>query len=229
MDLNNITRLRLAAGSYPAGSGKGCAMNAVCYLNGDAEITDFPACSARPLAAFVQWCNDALAGPDGYLSPHDSVLALELALQTVGTAEVPDTVIHAWVAELLTSPTWGVIRYVIGDAATAICDIAELHRKAAASDTAPVAAWGAADCAARTLGAELDMAGRYAVRAAYHSTAPIDTDHGTTLDVVTGNALRAHASATAFASAGAVEMAGHAIRAWRRLAGMDSPAISMSA
>jgi hypothetical protein len=94
-------------------------MNAVSYINGDTVITDFPACSARPLAAFVQWCNDVLAGPDGYLSPEDSLLALDLAWLTVGTAEVPYTVIHAWVAELLTNPTWGVIHYAEGDAAHA--------------------------------------------------------------------------------------------------------------
>ncbi|HYY00590.1 MAG TPA: hypothetical protein VE908_13750, partial [Mycobacterium sp.] len=123
-----ISRLRLAEGSHQPESGRGCAMNAVSYINGDTVITDFPACSARPLAAFVQWCNDVLAGPDGYLSPEDSLLALDLAWLTVGTAEVPYTVIHAWVAELLTNPTWGVIHYAEGDAAHAISDIAQLHR-----------------------------------------------------------------------------------------------------
>ena len=53
-------------------------MNAISYINGDARITDFPATSARPLASFVQVCNDLLAGPDGYLSPEDSVVVLEL-------------------------------------------------------------------------------------------------------------------------------------------------------
>jgi hypothetical protein len=32
------------------------------------------------------------------LSPENSLLALELGWQTVRTAEVADTVIHAWVA-----------------------------------------------------------------------------------------------------------------------------------
>ncbi len=223
MNLNSITRLRLAAGSHAAGSGKGCAMNAICYLNGYTEITDFPACSARPLAAFVQWCNDLLAGSDGYLSPRNSVLALGLALQTVGTAEVSNTVIHAWIAALLTSPTWGVIRYAKDAAAKAIWDIAELHRKAASGDTAPVAAWAAADRAARALKPTLDVAGRFAVRAGYQSTAPVGTDHWTTLDAVAGNALRAHASATGDTDPTfAVELARHAIRSWRQLAEMDS-------
>jgi hypothetical protein len=36
-------------------------MNVISYINGDTHITDFPDCSARPLAAFVQVCNDLLA------------------------------------------------------------------------------------------------------------------------------------------------------------------------
>src|SRR4029077_10383232 len=112
MDLDRITNpLRLARGSHQPGSGKGCAMNVISYINGDEQITDFPATSARPLAAFVQLCNDLLAGPDGYLSSQDSVLAIDLGWQTMGTADVVDSVIHAWVAELLTSPTWGVVQY----------------------------------------------------------------------------------------------------------------------
>ena len=68
MDLDRIANpLRLARGSHQPGSGKGCAMNAISYINGDEQITDFPATSARPLASFVQLCNDLLAGPDGYL------------------------------------------------------------------------------------------------------------------------------------------------------------------
>ncbi len=76
MDLDRITHpLRLARGSHQPGSGKGCAMNAISYINGDEQITDFPATSARPLASFMQLCNDLLAGPDGYLSPEDSLVA----------------------------------------------------------------------------------------------------------------------------------------------------------
>ena len=228
MDRDRITHpLRLAEGSHQPKSGKGCAMNAISYINGDTEVTDFPACSARPLAAFVQWCNDVLAGPDGYLSPEDSLLALDLAWLTVGTAEVPHTVIHAWVAELLTNPTWGVVNYVESDAVEAIRDIAQLHRKVASGDAAPIAAWVAADraahAAARSINTTLNAAGLYAVRAAYQSMASVDTEQGVSLDAVTGNALRAHAlAAGGIASTRATELARHAIYSWRYLAGLDT-------
>jgi hypothetical protein len=228
MDLDRVTgRLRLAEGSHQAESGKGCAMNAISYINGDTEVTDFPACSARPLAAFVQWCNDVLAGPDGYLSPEDSLLALDLAWLTVGTAQVPHTVIHAWVAELLTNPTWGVVNYVESDAVEAIRDIAFLHRKVASGEAAPIVAWvgaeGAARAAARRIDRAVNAAGLYAVRAACQSTAPVNTDRGMTLDAVTGNALRAHARAAGgIAAARAAELARHAIYSWRYLAGLDA-------
>ncbi|MDT5202586.1 MAG: hypothetical protein QOH34_4108, partial [Mycobacterium sp.] len=63
LDLDRITHpLRLARGSHQPRSGKGCAMNAISYTNGDDHITDFPTCSARPLAIVVQSCNDLLAG-----------------------------------------------------------------------------------------------------------------------------------------------------------------------
>jgi hypothetical protein len=42
MDLDRITNpLRLARGSHQPGSGKGCAMNVISYINGDEQITDF--------------------------------------------------------------------------------------------------------------------------------------------------------------------------------------------
>jgi len=64
MDVDRITNpLRLARGSHQPGSGKGCAMNVISYIEGDEEITDFPATTARPLASFVQLCNDLLAEP----------------------------------------------------------------------------------------------------------------------------------------------------------------------
>src|ERR1700733_8309741 len=101
MDLDRITHpLRLAKGSHQPGSGMGFPMNAISYIGGDTQITDFPATSALPLAAFVQRCNDLLAGADGDLSPENSILALELGWQTVGTAEVSAKTIEACVAEL---------------------------------------------------------------------------------------------------------------------------------
>jgi hypothetical protein len=225
MDLDRITRpLRLAKGSHQPGSGMGCAMNAISYISGDTVITDFPATSARPLAAFVQLCNDLLAGPDGYLSSENSFLALELGWQTVGTADVADTVIHAWVAELLTSPAWGVVQYADNTAVEAIVDIADLHRTLASGEMPSIAAWDSADCAARAVCATLAGAGMYAVRAAYQSTALVDTEHWITLDAVTGNALCAHALATAGTGAARiVEVTRHAIRSWRRLAQLDDP------
>jgi hypothetical protein len=223
MDLDRITHpLRLARGSHQPESGKGCAMNAISYINGDTQITDFPATSARPLASFVQLCNDLLAGPDGYLSPEDSVLVLDLGWLTVGTADVADTVIHTWVVKLLTSPPWGVVRYAENAAAEAISDIAELHRRLAPGDTPPIAAWDSAARAAREISANAEGAERYAVRAAYQSTALVDTDDWDTLDAVTGNALRAHRLANGDAGAARiVEITCNAIRSWRRLAGLS--------
>jgi hypothetical protein len=206
MDLDRVTHpLRLAKGSHRPGSGKGCAMNAISYINGDTQLTDFPACAARPLAAFVQVCNDLLAGPDDDLSPENSLLALDLGWQTVGTANVGDTVIHAWVVELLTSPTWGVLRYAERAARhaktaadKAVFDIAELHRGVAAGDVSSTATWNAAERAARNAcratKPTVHVAGLYALRAAYQSTALVNTEHQETLDAVAGFALQAHAS-----------------------------------
>jgi len=224
MDLDRITHpLRLARGSHQPGSGKGCAMNAISYINGDEQVTDFPATSARPLASFVQLCNDLLAGPDGYLSPEDSVTVLDLGWLTVGTAEVAATVIHSWVTKLLISPPWGVVRYSEGAAADAISEIAELHRRLAPGDAPPIAAWDSAARAARAISSALPVgAERYAVRAAYQSTSLVETDDWDTLDAVTGNALRAHRLAHGdYGAVRIVEVTRNAIRSWRRLAGLS--------
>jgi hypothetical protein len=230
----DLERMRLAKGSHQPGSGKGCAMNVISYINGDTHITDFPDCSARPLAAFVQVCNDLLAGPDGYLSPDNSLIALELGWQTVGTTDVDGTVIHAWVAELLANPTWGVVRYAKMAARYAkstadkvVLDIAKLHRAVAAGDTPPIAAWDAADRAARSAcrasKPTLHVAGLYAMRAAYQSISLMGSDQPEMLDAVIGNALRAHTVATGGTEATPiVELTRHAIRAWRSLAGLDT-------
>ncbi len=227
MDLDRITNpLRLAKGSHQRGSGKGCAMNVISYINGDAQITDFPACSARPLAVLVQSCNDLLAGPDGYLAPEPSLLALELGWQTVGTADVTHSVIHAWVAELLASPTWGIIRYAKLTTIKAIQDIAELHRKAAAGDNAPRAVWAAADRNARAVDLAMNWAttpvGHYAIQTACQSTAPIDPADPAALEALAGSAVRTHGLATGDAPVARVlDLTRHAIHSWRQLAGLD--------
>jgi hypothetical protein len=223
MDLDRITHpLRLARGSHQPGSGKGCAMNAISYINGDEQITDFPATSARPLASFVQLCNDLLAGRDGYLSPEDSLLVLDLGWLTVGTADVADDVMHIWVTKLLISPPWGVVRYAGGAAAEAITGIAELHRRLAPGDTPPITEWDSAARTARAVSETSQGAELYAIRAAYQSTALIDTDDWDTLDAVTGNALRAHRLANGEASAARIlDVTRNAIRSWRRLGGLS--------
>ncbi|WP_222859287.1 hypothetical protein, partial [Klebsiella pneumoniae] len=102
IDLDRITHtLRLAQGSHQPGSGKGCAMNVISYINGDTVITDYPKCSARPLARLVQQCNDELADSDGFLTPENSVLVLDLGWQTVGTADVPESVMLRWLRDIL--------------------------------------------------------------------------------------------------------------------------------
>jgi len=225
VDLDRITHpLRLARGSHRSGSGKGCAMNVVSYVNGDQYVTDFPATSARPLASFVQLCNDLLAGPDGYLSPQDSLVVLDLGWLTVGTADVPDTVLHPWVAKLLISPLWGVVEYA-GDAARQVISaVAELHRGLAPGDIPSIGAWDGAARAARELSASLPVgAEKYAVRTAYQSTSLVHTDDRKALDAVTGNALRAHRLANGDPGGAdrIVEVTRNAIRSWRHTAGLS--------
>jgi hypothetical protein len=114
-------------------------------------------------------------------------------LATVGTADVADDVMHIWVTKLLISPPWGVVRYTDGAAAEAIT----------VSETSQ--------------GAEL-----YAIRAAYQSSALVETDDWDTLDAVTGNALRAHRLANGEAGAARIlEVTRNAIRSWRRLGGLS--------
>jgi hypothetical protein len=228
MDLDRITHpLRLAKGSHQPGSGKGCAMNVISYINGDERITDFPACSARPLSLLVQTCNDLLAGPDGYLSPESSVLALDLAWQTVGTADVPHSVVHAWVAELLTNSAWGVLRYAPLTAHKAIIDIAMLHRAAAWSHMPPITDWQAADRAARKAASNLRGAGMYAVWVAYESAAVVDERLLVKLDEVIARAENAHALASGGTRVSRlVEFTRQAIASWRELSAASPLAAS---
>jgi len=142
IDLDRITHpLRLAKGSHEPGSGKGCAMNVISYINGDVQITDYPECSARPLARLVQQLNDGLADKDGYLSPKDSVLVLDLGWRTVGTADVPREVVLRWVAELLVDPVHGVVQYAGPAAVPAIRRVAELLGRQVAGDMVSSAEW----------------------------------------------------------------------------------------
>jgi len=214
--------LRLAKGSHQPGSGTGCAMNAISYINGDEQITDFPATSARPLASFVQLCNDLLAGPDGYLSPENSLVVLDLGWLTVGTADVADAIMHIWVTKLLISPPWGVVRYAGGAAAEAITNVAELHRTFVPGGVPSIVNWDGAARAARTASETSEGAELYAVRAASQSTSLVETDDWDTLDAVTGNALRAHRLANGDVGAARIlEVTRNAIRSWRRLAGLS--------
>jgi hypothetical protein len=227
MDLYRITHpLRLAKGSHQPGSGKGCAMNVISYITGDEHVTDFPTCSARPLSLLAQTSNDLLAGPDGYLSPEHSAIALDLAWQTVGTADVPDAVVHAWIAELLTSPTWGVLQYAKITAHKAIFAIAELHRAAAGGDIPAIEDWDAAARTARAVASTLSGAGMRAVQAAYESTAFVDNDLPMSLDKVIVHTQNAYALASGDTTRPSrmTELARHAIRSWRQLAGLDQNA-----
>jgi hypothetical protein len=227
MDLDRITDpMRLARGSHHPGTGKGCAMNVISYITGEDHVTDFPATSARPLSLLVQSSNDLLAGPDGYLSPENSVLALDLAWLTVGTADVPETVIHAWVAELLTNPDWGMLQYAKIPGRTAIQNIAELHRAAAAGKMPASAVWESAARTALQVAATFTGTGNRAVRAAFESTRFADGELATSLDRVVAHAEKAHAiaSGTAGRASRIVEFAGRAIRAWRELATLDEAA-----
>lgn len=96
--------MRLARGSYRPDLGRGCAMNVLSFINGDAKITDFPSCSAPPLARIVQVVNDYSSGQDGYLSPEAGLSALDLAWKTNGTGDVLEAAQLRWLAELLDQP-----------------------------------------------------------------------------------------------------------------------------
>jgi hypothetical protein len=142
IDLDRITHpLRLAAGSHQPGSGKGCAMNVISYINGDAKITDYPKCSARPLARLVRPLNDRLGRRDRFLSPEDSVLMLDLAWRTVGTADTAPEIVWRWLFDLLVDPDHGVVHHVEPYAAAAIRSGAALCERESNGETVPFGEW----------------------------------------------------------------------------------------
>ncbi len=53
---------RLAVGRHPADSGKACLMNAISHANGDAPVTDVPACTHPLLARATAALNDTICG-----------------------------------------------------------------------------------------------------------------------------------------------------------------------
>ncbi|KQH75558.1 hypothetical protein AO501_25095 [Mycobacterium gordonae] len=220
LDLDRITHpLRLARGSHQRGSGKGCAMNVISYINGDVEITDFPECSARPLARLVQALNDRLAGPDGFLSPENSVTVIDLGWKTVGTADTPGTVVWRWLADLLVDPEMGVVRYARPDSAGAIRRVAALCVRESVGDVVSRAEWNEAaapayaaaeEPAAAAAAADADAAAAaYAYAAAYADAA-------------------AYAAADA-AAAARIEFTRWAIQRWRDLAELDNTPVDADA
>jgi len=230
LDLDRITHpLRLARGSHQPGSGKGCAMNVISYINGDTRITDFPECSARPLARLVQSLNDRLArSSDDLLSSEDSVIVLDLGWLTVGTAGTPREVVWRWLADILVDPQWGVVKYAKPDGAVAIRRVAGLCVRAAGGDEPTVTEWwearaDAAAAAAAYAAADAAAAAAYADAAAYAAAAA--AAYAAYADAYAAAAAAAYAAyADAYAAADArIDFTRWAIRRWRELAGLDHP------
>jgi hypothetical protein len=121
-------------------------------------------------------------------------------------------------------PHLGSTRYAKITAHKAILDIADLHRAAASGDIPPIADWDAAGSAARAATTPLTGAGMRAVQAAYESTTFVDNDLLMALDKVIVHAQNAHAltSGDTPTATQITELTGHAIRAWRQLAGLDN-------
>lgn len=227
IDLDRITHpLRLAKGSHEPGSGKGCAMNVISYINGDSKITDYPECSARPLARIVQDINDMLAGPDGYLSPENSVLVLDLGWATVGTAGVPDSVRWQWISDLLVHPERGVVKFARPDGVAPIRRVAELLALKASGIEVSLGDWRAARDSAyearRAAAAYADAAA--AAAAAAYADAYAAADAAAAAYAYAYAAAEAAADAYADGRAARVDFVRWAIQHWRDLAGLDRPA-----
>ncbi|QBI97554.1 hypothetical protein SEA_HUGHESYANG_109 [Mycobacterium phage Hughesyang] len=215
IDLDRITHpLRLAQGSHQPGSGKGCAMNVISYINGDTVITDYPKCSARPLARLVQQCNDELADSDGFLTPENSVLVLDLGWQTVGTADVPESVMLRWLRDILVDPVHGVVRHARPDGVAAISRVAELCARQASGVEVSGAEWRSAQVAAYDAYAATNAAANAAAYVAANAANAADS---------TGDAAYAAGVAAADAADARVEFTRWAIARWRDLAGLDTP------
>ena len=233
IDLDRITHpLRLARGSHKPGSGKGCAMNVISYINGDTKITDFPECSARPLARLVQSLNDNLAGADGFLSPDNSVIVLDLGWLTVGTAGTPREVVWRWLADLLVHPERGVVRHARPDGAVAINRVAGLCIRESQGERVSATEWrGARSYADAYADADADAAA--AADAAADAAAAAAADADAYADAAADAAAAAAAYAAAYADAYAyayaaayaarIDFTRWAITHWRTLAGLDTP------
>jgi len=223
IDLDRITHpLRLAKGSHQPGSGKGCAMNVISYISGDVEITDFPECSARPLARMVQRVNDELAGPDGYLSPENSVLVLDLGWQTVGTAGVPRSVVLRWLAELLIDPVYGVEQHARPAVVPVIRRMAALLTRQAAGKPVSTGEWKRARDAAAAVAAAYAVAYADAADTAVYAAvyAAADADAGVA-DAIYADAFGAYDTYSSKSPDARIAFTRWAIRRWRALAGLD--------
>ncbi|SBS73863.1 conserved hypothetical protein [uncultured Mycobacterium sp.] len=220
LDLDRITHpLRLASGSHQPGSGKGCAMNVISYINGDTQITDFPECSARPLARIVQSLNDRLAGGDGFLSPEDSVVVLDIGWRTVGTAAVPREVVWHWLSDLLVHPEMGVVKLARPDGEVAIRRVAELLMRFSRGEPVSAAEWSGASSAAQEA-----RKAAYANAAGYANAAAAAAVDAAAAAAAAVDAYAAAAAAVdAYAKQARITFTRWAVERWRELAGLDEP------
>lgn len=227
LDLDRITHpLRLARGSHQPGSGKGCAMNVISYINGDAKITDYPECSARPLARMVQSLNDQLAGVDGFLSPENSIIVLDLGWLTVGTADTPREIVWRWLADLLVHPEMGIVTKVRRvDVRDTLIHVATLYMRKSRGERVTVTEWRAARHQAQKARSAADAAADAA--AAAYADAAADS----AADAAAAAAAYSDADAAAYADAYArITFTRWAIEHWRELAGLDTgPDIDVTA
>lgn len=109
--MTDLSPLRVVVGNHHPIEGVGCAMNVVSWINGDTDITDYPPCSAQPLAVLVQCLNDNYGLRDNatthegmmFLSPEHSLRVIELGCATMGTADASRELMSAWLSCVLGS------------------------------------------------------------------------------------------------------------------------------